>query len=412
VIQGKGKRHGGWERSDVRRGDGGELNLLVEDPQQRVGRRGFLRVAALLGMAGVTGGLAGGVAGFLAGRASGDENRQATTVGGVAGPRRKEQTLNIYNWSDYIDERTVPLFQAWTNIRVNYDVYSSNEDLLAKLRAGPTQYDIIVPTNQFIPTYRRLGLLQPLRQDLIPNLVNLDKAFVETDYDPGNKYTIPWQWGTTGLGYNAKRVPGGRVDSWRALFEPDPSLGGRISILREVTDLIGCTLIYLGKSPNSARDADLQQVVDTFKQLRRKVKRLKFSSDTYIDELAANETWLAQGWSGDVFQAQGDNADIAYVIPKEGSLQWADVMCVPKDAPHPENAARFMNYVLLPRVAARISKYVSYGTPVPLAKALLLPEQLNDPGIYPPSSVKLSFLTLTDERLKQLQGVYNSIVGG
>jgi spermidine/putrescine-binding protein len=394
------------------RGDAGELNLLVEDPQQRVGRRGLLRVAALLGAAGVAGGVAGGVTGFLTGRASSDEHRQARTAGGVAGPRRKEQTLNIYNWSDYIDERTVPLFQAYANIRINYDVYSSNEDLLAKMRAGPTQYDIIVPTNQFIPTYRRLGLLQPLRQELIPNLVNLDKTFVETDYDPGNTYTIPWQWGTTGLGYNTTRVPGGKVDSWTALYEPDPSLGGRISILREVTDLIGCTLIYLGKNPNSTNDADLHQVVATCKRLRRRARRLKFSSDTYIDELAADETWLAHGWSGDVFQAQGDNADIAYVIPREGSLQWADVMCIPKGAPHPENAARFMNYVLHPRVAARISKYVSYGTPVPLAKALLPPEQLNDPGIYPPSSVKLSFLTLTDERIKKLQGVYHSIVGG
>jgi spermidine/putrescine-binding protein len=141
-----------------------------------------------------------------------------------------------------------------------------------------------------------------------------------------------------------------------------------------------------------------------------RLKTLKFSSDTYIDELAANETWLAQGWSGDVFQAQGDNPDIRYVIPKEGSLRWADVMCVPQDAPHPENAANFMNYVLHPKVAARISKYVSYGTPVPLAKALLPREQLNDPGIYPPSSVKLSFMTLTDQRLKALQGVYDTII--
>jgi spermidine/putrescine-binding protein len=393
-------------------GDGRELNLLVEDPQQRVGRRGFLRVAALLGAAGVAGGITGGVAGYLAGQANTEDDRQDRTTAGAAGPRRREQTLNIYNWSDYIDETTIPRFQALANIRVNYDVYSSNEDLLAKMRAGPTQYDIIVPTNQFIPTYRRLGLLQPLRQDLIPNLVNLDKAFVETDYDPGNKYTIPWQWGTTGLGYNTKRVPGGTVDSWTALYQPNPSLGGRISILREVTDLIGCTLIYLGKDPNSTRDADLQQVVDTFKDLRRRVKNLKFSSDTYIDQLATGETWLAHGWSGDVFQAQGDNADISYVIPKEGSLQWADVMCVPKDAPHPGNAARFMNYVLHPKTAARISNYVSYGTPVPLAKSLLPSEQLDDPGIYPPSSIKLSFLTLSEERIKKLQGVYNTIVGG
>jgi spermidine/putrescine transport system substrate-binding protein len=393
-------------------GDGRELNLLVEDPQQRVGRRGFLRVAALLGAAGAAGGITGGVAGYLAGQANGGDDRQDRATAGAAGPRRREQTLNIYNWSDYIDETTIPRFQALANIRVNYDVYSSNEDLLAKMRAGPTTYDIIVPTNQFIPTYRRLGLLQPLRQDLIPNLVNLDKAFVETDYDPGNKYTIPWQWGTTGIGYNTKRVPGGTVDSWTALYQPNPSLGGRISILREVTDLIGCTLIYLGKDPNSTRDADLQQVVGTFKDLRRRVKHLKFSSDTYIDQLATGETWLAHGWSGDVFQAQGDNADISYVIPKEGSLQWADVMCVPKDAPHPENAARFMNYVLHPKTAARISNYVSYGTPVPLAKSLLPSEQLDDSGIYPPSSIKLSFLTLNEERIKKLQGVYNTILGG
>ncbi|HEV2918748.1 MAG TPA: spermidine/putrescine ABC transporter substrate-binding protein [Actinomycetota bacterium] len=393
-------------------GDGRELNLLVEDPQQRVGRRGFLRAAALLGAAGAAGGITGGVAGYLAGQANREDDRQDRATAGAAGPRRREQTLNIYNWSDYIDETTIPRFQALANIRVNYDVYSSNEDLLAKMRAGPTTYDIIVPTNQFIPTYRRLGLLQPLRQDLIPNLVNLDKAFVETDYDPGNKYTIPWQWGTTGIGYNTKRVPGGTVDSWTALYEPNPSLGGRISILREVTDLIGCTLIYLGKDPNSTRDADLQQVVGTFKDLRRRVKDLKFSSDTYIDQLATGELWLAHGWSGDVFQAQGDNADISYVIPKEGSLQWADVMCVPKDAPHPENAARFMNYVLHPKTAARISNYVSYGTPVPLAKSLLPSEQLDDPGIYPPSSIKLSFLTLNEERIKKLQGVYNTILGG
>jgi putrescine transport system substrate-binding protein len=400
------------ERSEVNgNANGREVNLLMEDPRQRVGRRGLLRVAALLGVAGATGAVTGGVAGYLAGRA-GQEEPQDPAAAGVAGPRRREQTLNIYNWSDYIDEKTVPLFQAWTNIRVNYDVYSSNEDLLAKLRAGPTNYDIIVPTNQFIPTYRRLGLLQPLRQELIPNLANLDKAFVETDYDPGNKYTIPWQWGTTGLGYNTKRVPGGKVDSWSALYEPDPSLGGRLSILREMTDLIGCTLIHLGKDPNSTKDADLQAVLDTFKGLRRQIKQLRFSSDTYIDELASGEVWLAQGWSGDVFQAQGDNADISYVIPKEGSLQWADVMCVPKDAPHPGNAARFMNYVLQPRVAARISKYVSYGTPVSLAKALLPPEQLDDPGIYPPSSIKLSFLTLTDERIGKLQHVYNQIIQG
>jgi spermidine/putrescine transport system substrate-binding protein len=388
-------------------GHGQELNLLVEDPRRRIGRRGFLRVAALLGTAGAAG-FAGGT---LAHWAWGDSRTpHPATGGGTGGHRRQERLLNIYNWSDYIDDKTVPLFQALANVRVNYDVYSSNDDLLAKMRAGPTQYDIIVPTNHFIPTYRRLGLLQPLRQDLIPNLGNLDPAFVNTDYDPGNKYTVPWQWGTTGIGYNTKRVPGGTVDSWRALYEPDHTLTGRISLLREVIELVGCTLIYLGKSPNSTSDADLDQVVQVFKGLKQRLGKLKFSSDTYIDELTAGETWLALGWSGDVFQARDHNADVAYAIPKEGSLRWADVMCVPKDAPHPENAARFMNFVLKPTVAAGISKFVSYGTPVPMAKVLLPKAQLNDPGISPPPSVKLTFLTLTEERLQKAQRTYNAII--
>jgi spermidine/putrescine-binding protein len=341
-----------------------ELNLLLEGQDRRVGRRGFLRTAALLGAAGAAGYAGGTVAGILR-----DDGGQPAAPAPVAQPvpgnRRNERLLNIYNWNDYIDDRTVPLFQALTNIRVNYDVYSSNEDLLAKLQAGPTDYDIVVPTSWFIPTYRQLGLIEPLRQDLIPNLTNLDREFVETDYDPGNRYSIPWQWGTVGIGYNRLRVPGGAVDSWAAVFEPLAAMGGHISLLREVTDLIGTTLIYLGKSPNSSRDADLAEVVRLLQSVKPKLS--KFTADTYIDELAAGETWLAQGWSGDVFQAQDQNPDVSYTIPKEGSLRFVDVMCIPKGAPHPGNAARFMNYVLHPKVQARISKYVSYGTPVSLA---------------------------------------------
>jgi len=189
-----------------------ELNLLMEAPDQRVGRRGFLRVAALLGAAGVAGYAGGTVAGLGRGK-GGPGGTPAPTAQPLAGNRRDERLLNIYNWPDYIDDRTIPAYQAHGNIRINYDVFSSNEDLLAKMRAGPTQYDIIVPTNNLIPTYRSLGLIEPLHQDLIPNLTNLDKEFVETDYDPGNRYTIPWQWGSTGIGYNRRRVPGGTVDS-------------------------------------------------------------------------------------------------------------------------------------------------------------------------------------------------------
>ena len=384
------------------RDDGRELNMLVQAPDRRVGRRGFLRVAALLGAAGA----AGYAGGWIAGR--GQDQGAAAAPSAAAAAKPEDRVLNIYNWSDYIDDKTIPTFQAQANVRVNYDVYSSNEDLLAKMRAGPTDYDIIVPTNWFIPTYRRLDLIQPLRQDLIPNLTNLDKEFVDTDYDPGNRYTIPWQWGTTGIGYDRRRVPGGAVDSWAAVFNPASVDAGRISLLREVTDLIGSVLIYLGRSPNSTRDQDLRDVVKLVGSLKGKLKG--FSSDTYIDELGAGETWVAQGWSGDVFMAREQNPSVRYTIPKEGALRFVDVMCVPKGAPHPANAARFMNYVLHPKVAARISKYVSYGTPVSLAKPLLPASQLNDPSIYPPASTKLSIVTLNDQLLARWRAAYDEMV--
>ena len=382
-----------------------ELNLLLETPRRRVGRRGFLGAAALVGIAGAAGYAGGTVAGW--GRQ--DSGRPAAPVAAqpLPGNRRNERVLNIYNWNDYIDDRTIPLFQALTNIRVNYDVYSSNEDLLGKLQAGPTDYDIVVPTNNFIPAYLRLGLIEPLRQELIPNLTNLDREFVETDYDPGNRYSIPWQWGTTGIGYNGRRAPG-KVDSWGALFRPEAAMNGHVSLLREVTDLIGCALLYLGKSPNSTKDGDLAEVVKLVRSVKPKLSR--FTSDTYIDELAAGETWLAQGWSGDVFQAQEQNPDVSYVIPKEGSLRFVDVMCIPKGAPHPGNAARFMNYVLHPKAQARLSKYVSYGTPVSLAKPLLPTEQVSDPAIYPPSNIKLSIVTTSGEQQRKWQDAYAAIV--
>jgi spermidine/putrescine-binding protein len=380
--------------------------MLVGRPDPRVGRRSFLQVAGLLAAAGAAGYAGGTVAGW----GDDDPPGAAAAAAGqpISGNRVSERLLNIYNWSDYIDDRTIPLFQAQANIRVNYDVYSSNEDLLARMKSGPTSYDIIVPTNQFVPTYLKLDLIEPLRQDLIPNLTNLDKEFVETDYDPGNRYTVPWQWGTTGIGFNRAKVPGGKLDSWKAVFEPDAAAQGRVTLLREVTDLIACALIYLGKSPNSIDDADLAEVVKLVRSARPKLKG--FTTDTYIDELAADETWVAQGWSGDVFQAQDQNQDVSYAIPKEGSLRFVDVMAIPKGAPHPGNAARFMNYVLHPKVQARISKYVSYGTPVSLAKPLLPPNQTADPSIYPPASTKLSIMTLTGQKLQKWQAAYEQIV--
>ena len=386
----------------ARERDGDAVNLLLPTTSRRVGRRTFLRGAALLGVAfGVSGATAG---------CSGEPKCNCPTVAPPVHNLDKDRVLNIYNWSDYIDDRSIPAFQAHFNLRVNYDVYSSNDDLLAKMRAGPTNYDLIVPTNQFIPTYRRLDLIQPLPRELIPNIVNVDKQFMNTDYDPGLKYTVPYQWGTTGIGYDTRKVPGGKVDSWNTLFEPPAGVAGKLSLLREVVDLIGAGLIYLGKDPNSTAPADMAAVKDLLLAVKPKVK--KFTSDTYIDELASGELVVAHGYSGDVFQAQDQNRFIEYAIPKEGALRWVDNMVIPKHAPHPVNAAKFMNYVLQPTVAARISGYVSYATPVSLAKPLLPADQLEDPRIYPPDSIKLSLITLTGDKIQRWQAVYDEVLAG
>ncbi|MFL6269101.1 MAG: PotD/PotF family extracellular solute-binding protein, partial [Actinomycetes bacterium] len=196
--------------------DDPELNMLVGPPDRPVGRRSFLRTAGLLAAAGVAGFAGGTVAGL------GDDDKPAAAPGRgplTLGNRRDERVLNIYNWNNDLDDRTIPLFQAQSNLRVNYDVYSSsNEDLLARMRAGPTEYDIIVPTSWFVPTYLKLGLIEPLRTDLMPNLT------------------------------------------------------GRVTLLREVTDLIGCALIYLGHSPNSIKDSDLADVVKLVRSVRPKLK--------------------------------------------------------------------------------------------------------------------------------------------
>jgi len=223
-------------------------------------------VAGLLAAAGAAGYAGGTVAGW----GDNDPPAAAGAAAPVSGNRVNERLLNIYNWSDYIDDRTIPLFQAQSNLRVNYDVYSSNDDLL-RMRSGQTSYDIIVPTNNFIPTYLNLDLIEPLRQDLIPNLTNLDREFVDTDYDPGNRYTVPWQWGTTGIGFNRQKA-GDAVNSWSALFQPSAAMGGHVTLLREPTDLIACALIYLGRSPNSIKDNDLADVVKLVRSIKPKLK--------------------------------------------------------------------------------------------------------------------------------------------
>ncbi len=319
----------------------------------------------------------------------------------------EQPVLNIYNWSDYIAPDTIKKFEAATGIKVNYDVFDTNEMLEAKLLAGNSGYDLVVPTASFLERQIAAGLFQPLDKSKLPNLINLDPRIMKAVAlnDPGNKYGIVYMWGTTGIGYNieaiAKRMPDAPLDSWDMLFNPEivarfADCG--VSILDAPEEVIPAALKYLGLNPLSEDIGDLKKAEAAIMAIRPYVKY--FSASQYISDLANGDICLAQGYSGDVLQAR-DRADeakrnvkIAYSIPKEGAVIWFDMMAIPADAPHPENALKFLNFIMKPQIAADITNYVWYANANAASYSLIDKEVTSDPGIYPPEAVKARLFAL------------------
>jgi len=359
-----------------------ELRVLsVDCLNAPVSRRGFFKRAGAAG-------LLLGVPGLLAACGGGS----STTTSGASGTpttQKLADTLNFYNWSDYIAEDTIPNFEKEYGVKVVYDNYSSNDALLAKLQSGATGYDIIVPTDYMVTTMLGLNLLQEIDLANVPNIVNLYARFREEPFDPGNKYSVPWQWGTTGIGYNSEKVTGFQP-SWDMLW--DAQYKGKITMLTEIRDIFAVALFKLGYDANTTDPAQIDEATQLLIEQKPLLKH--YTSDTYIDELASNDTWLAHGYSGDVFQAQAENDVVQYSIPSEGAIIWVDSMCIPTDAPHKYTAEVFMNYILEPEVSAAISNFVVYASPNEKAEEFLDPTILEDPSVYPPQEVqdKLTFM--------------------
>lgn len=318
-----------------------------------------------------------------------------------ANAHAEDKVLNIYNWSDYIAEDTVANFEKETGIKVNYDVYDGNETMEAKLMAGSSGYDIVVPTAfPFLDREIKAGVFQELDRSKIPNYKNLDPELMKrvAAADPGNKYAVIWMWGTTGLGYNEdavkKRIPDAPTNSYDLLFKPEYASKLKdcgITILDSPTDVMPIALNYLGLDPTSEKPADLKKAEALMMSIRPYVKY--FNSSQYINDLANGDVCLSVGWSGDVFQAQAradeakNGVNIAYSIPKEGTMIWFDNMAIPKDAPHPENALKWINFILQPEVEAANSNYVAYANPVPASKEFMDAEVKDNPAIYPSDEV-------------------------
>ncbi|QBQ99825.1 polyamine ABC transporter substrate-binding protein [Paraburkholderia pallida] len=311
------------------------------------------------------------------------------------------QVLNVYNWSDYIGENTVANFESETGIKVKYDVYDSNDTLQTKLLAGNTGYDVVVPSANFMAKQISAGIYQRLDKSKLPNLVNLDKTIMAMvqDADPGNRYGIPWAWVTIGLGINVTRVKAvlgndAQIDDWNLLL--DPKIAAKlkqcgVSVLDEPTDVFPEVLHYLHKDPASTNPADYQAAFDVLKQIRPYIAQ--FNSSGYINDLASADICLALGYSGDVNIAKHRALEahkpyqISYVIPTSGAPVGFDIMAIPKDAPDPEAALAWINFIEKPEINAEITNKVYYPTANLAARKYVNPELASDPGIYPPESV-------------------------
>jgi putrescine transport system substrate-binding protein len=318
-----------------------------------------------------------------------------------AGPAacEEEAVLHIYNWSDYIAPETLAAFEAETGIRVRYDVFDSNEVLEAKLLAGSSGYDIVVPSANFVARQIQAGIFQPLERLRLPGHQNLDPAVMEVlaDYDPGNTYVVPWLWGTTGLGYNElavmERLGAEEITSWKLLLDPANAqklADCGIALLDAPAEVVPSVLLGLGLPPNSEDPDHIAQAFEALSAIRPYIRY--FHSSQYINDLANGEICLALGYSGDILQARaraedaGGKVQLRYRIPEEGALVWFDVMAIPRDAPHPGNAQRFMEFTLRPEVMADVSNFVRYANANQAATALVTEAVRNDPGVYPPDA--------------------------
>ena len=325
----------------------------------------------------------------------------ATTVGAHPGDMDPERVLNVYNWSDYTAPGVIEEFEQEYGIKVHYDVFDSNEVLETKMLAGATGYDIAVPSSSFLERQIKAGVYQRLNKSLLTNLGNADADMAArfAINDPGNLYSVNYLWGTTGIGYNVRQVRAVLgdvpVNSFRLLF--DPAMVSRfkncgITVLDAPEDVVSTALVYLGRDPNSERLDDLAAAEKLLSGIRPYLRYIH--SSRYIDDLANGEICLVLGWSGDVGLARaraheaGAQVEVAFSIPIEGTIMFFDMLAIPYDARHPNNAHLFIDYMLRPAIAARNAGTMHSATSNAAAYALIDPLQFADPNFYPPRELR------------------------
>jgi putrescine transport system substrate-binding protein len=321
----------------------------------------------------------------------------AATIVPAAAQANKERLVNVYNWSDYVGPTIIDDFTKETGIKVRYDTFDSNDTLETKLLAGKSGYDVVVPTAYFLERQIKAGIFQKLDKSKLPNLANVWPEIAQrlAKYDAGNQYAVNYMWGTTGIGYNVKKVrdalgADAKVDSWDLVFKPESLAKLKdcgVHMLDSSDDILPAALSYLGLDPNTTKEADLQKAADLVTKIRPSVR--KFHSSEYLNALATGEICFVVGFSGDIKQAQKraaeakNGVDIGYAIPKEGAQLWFDNLAIPRDAKNAAEAHEFINYLQKPDVAAKNSNFISYANGNLASQKFVDKAILDDKTIYP-----------------------------
>jgi len=307
------------------------------------------------------------------------------------------KVLNLFIWSDYLAPDTLSNFEKQTGIKVHVAYFDTNETLETKLLAGSSGYDIVVPTASYFERQIKAGVYLPLDKSKLPNLKNMDQQLMArvAKHDPNNEHGVIYTWGTNGIGYNEKMVkalmPDAPLDSWRLVF--DPRVASKIakcgiSVLDSPAEMMRAVLSYLGRDPNSQKPEDLAAAETTLLQIRPYIRNI--NSSEYIEALANGDLCVAVGYNGDVLQARdrareaNKGIEVKYIVPKEGSILWFDMLAIPKDAPDPDSAYAYMNYIMDPQVIAAITNFKRYANANSASAQYVLPSVKDDPSIYPP----------------------------
>jgi spermidine/putrescine transport system substrate-binding protein len=332
--------------------------------EKRVSRGDFLKAMG-----------AGAVAGSTLSVLACQPNTTAQSSGGGGGGPEEKQ-LNLYNWSDYVAKSTLPNFQKQTGIKVTQDYFSSNEELLAKLQAGGTGYDVIVPSDYMVSIMIKSDILEPLDMSKIPNFKNVGDNYKGLPYDPKNEYSVPYQWGTTGILYNKKEL-GTLEPSWEPMW--DPANEGKIGMLNDPRETPGAALYKLGYSVNTTSKEQLDEAEAELKK-QKPLLRGYFDSTQNRPLVINGDLLLGHVFSGDAFLARELGEDLDYMIPEPAATRWTDNMAIPKGAEHPDNAHKFINYILGAKTGAALSNYTYYNTPNEAALPMIDDALKNLPG--------------------------------